>query len=119
MRNMCSRLKHRLVLQQEVPSADGAGGYTRSWAEIATLWAEIVPITGGDSRSNTISGKEVFIAGQVQAQVSHRIFLRWRNGVMPAMRLALEDRVFNIRYVAAVREGREMLELLVQEGVAD
>lgn len=119
MKHLCSRLKHRLVLQQEEPVFDDAGGFTRSWTDVATLWAEIVPITGGDSRSNTISGKEIFVAGQVQAQVSHRIFLRWRDGVVPAMRLALEDRIFNIRYVAAVREGREMLELLVQEGVAD
>lgn len=118
-KNSCSRLKHRVSLQQEVVTSDDAGGFTRTWQEIDVLWAEMQPLTGGgDSRLNTSAGKEVFAAGQVQAQISHRIFLRWRGDVLPSMRLVFEGRAFNIRYVAAVKEEKEMLELLVQEGVA-
>lgn len=117
-RNMCSRLKHRLSLQQEVLTADDAGGFVRGWQEIAQLWADLQPITGGGSKLNTSSGKEVFMAGQVQAQISHRITLRWREGVSPSMRLVFEGRAFNIRYVADIGEANEVLELLVQEGVA-
>ena len=51
-KNTCSRLRHRLALQQEVVTGDDAGGFTRSWQELAQLWAEIQPITGGDSRLN-------------------------------------------------------------------
>ena len=118
-KNTCSRLRHRLALQQEVVTGDDAGGFTRSWQELAQLWAEIQPITGGDSRLNVSSGKEIFAAGQLQSQISHRVFLRWRDGVTAAMRLVFESRVFNIRYVAVTQEDKEMLELLVQEGVAD
>ncbi len=118
-RNSCSRLRHRLSLQQEVSAPDGAGGFSRSWQEIAQPWAEIQAIKSGEARGNAASGGEVFAAGQVQARISHRIYLRWRDGVSPAMRLVFEGRAFNIRMVRAMQEDREMLELLVQEGVAD
>jgi len=119
MKNASSRLKHRLALQQEVVAADGAGGFVRSWSEIAMLWAEIMPVMSGDARQNAASGREIFMAGQVQAIISHRILLRWRSNVTPAMRLVFDNRKFNIRYVAAMDGERDMLELLVQEGVAD
>ncbi len=118
-KNTCSRLKHRLSLQEEVTADDDAGGFTRSWVEVAVLWGEMEPITSGDSRLNTSAGKEIFASGQVQAVISHRIFIRWREGVTPAMRLVFENRAFNIRYVAALHEQRELMELQVQEGVAD
>jgi len=118
-RNTCSRLRHRMVLQQEVQTSDMAGGYIRSWQDIASLWAEIIPLGGSDSRLNTTASKEIFAAGQLQSQVSHKILLRYREAVTPAMRLLLEQRVFNIRSVITPFEKKEHLELLVQEGVAD
>lgn len=117
-RHSCSRLRHRLVLQQEVLTPDESGGFTRSWQDVAALWAEIVPLGGSDSR-NIGATKETFAAGQMQAQVSHRILLRYREAVTPAMRLLFDGRMFNIRSVISPAEGREHLELLVQEGVAE
>ena len=115
--NTVSRLRHRLMLQQEVQTPDGAGGYTRSWQDIAALWAEIIPLTGSGS-SACGSGKEAFFAGQIQSEISHRILLRYRSGITPAMRLVFESRAFNIRSVAETDEKRDTLQLLVQEGVA-
>jgi SPP1 family predicted phage head-tail adaptor len=114
----CSRLRHRLTLQQEVQIPDGAGGSSKSWQDVADLWAEIIPIVGADSQLNKSSGKELLFAGQMQSEISHRILLRYRDGVTAAMRLVFETRVFNIRYVANVEERRDTMELLVQEGVA-
>lgn len=118
-RNMCSRLRHRLILQQEVLTPDDGGGFSRSWEDVAQLWAEIQPIAGGGSRLDVSSGREIVAGEQVVGILSHRIMLRWRSGVTSAMRLVFEGRVFNIRYVAVAHEDKEMLELLVQEGVAD
>ena len=103
-----SRLRQRLTLQQEVQTPDSAGGYTRSWQDVASLWAEIVPV----------SGREAWFAGQLQSEVTHKILLRYRSGVSAGMRLLFESRVFAIRYVMNVREENELLELLAQEGVA-
>jgi SPP1 family predicted phage head-tail adaptor len=115
--NTVSRLRHRLTLQQEVRTPDGAGGYTRSWEDVAELWGEIIPLTGSGSSARG-SGKEIVFAGQIQAEISHRILLRYRSDITPAMRLLYENRLFNIRMVADPDEKRDTLQLLVQEGVA-
>ena len=115
--NTASRLRHRLTLQQEVQASDGAGGYTRSWEDIAELWGEIIPLTGSGSSARG-SGKETLFAEQMQSEISHRILLRYRSGVTTAMRLQYENRLFNIRMVADINERHNTLELLVQEGVA-
>lgn len=116
-RNMSSQLRHRLTLQQEMQSPDGAGGTVKSWQDVADVWAEIIPLTGASLTLSRSSGKEEMVGAQTQAELSHRVRLRYRAGVTAAMRLAFESRLFNIRYVANVNEHDEMLELLVQEGV--
>ena len=116
-KNTVSRLRHRLTLQQEVQTADGAGGYTRSWQDVAHLWGEIIPLTGSGSSAKG-SGKETLFAGQIQAQISHRILLRYHHNITAAMRLVFENRAFNIRSIANIEEKKDTLELLVQEGVA-
>lgn len=112
-KNTASRLRHLLTLQQEVKVADGAGGYTRSWQNIADIWAEISQLS-----SRVIYGEEKLFAGHIQASVSHKITIRYRNGLSTAMRLLFENRVFNIRAVSFAKENDELVELLVEEGVA-
>lgn len=109
-KNSCSRLRQRLTLQEELRTPDGSGGYTRSWKDIASLWAEIVPIF-------PLSNRELPFAGQLQSKVTHKILLRYRGDVTTSHRLVFEKRVFNIRYAANAREDNETLELWVEEGV--
>ena len=109
-----AQLRHRLTIQQEVHTSDGAGGHTRSWQTVADVWAQIVPLGSG---ANHI-GREKWIAEQLQSEVTHRVWMRYRADVRPDMRLRFENRVFNIRYVINSEEKDAMLSLLVQEGVA-
>jgi SPP1 family predicted phage head-tail adaptor len=115
-KNTASRLKHRMTLQQEVITPDSAGGYEKSWADVAQLWAEIAPVTATGTGTGRMSGREVMVGGQLQPEISHRITVRYQEGVTAAMRLVYEGRVFNIRQVANVLEQGEVLELLAQEG---
>ncbi|MEO1549378.1 MAG: phage head closure protein [Pseudomonadota bacterium] len=39
-------LSRRLILQERVRSADGAGGQTGGWSDLGTLWAEVKPRRG-------------------------------------------------------------------------
>lgn len=114
-RHTSSRLRHRLTLQQEVRTPDGAGGYDKSWSDVADLWAEIVPVTGTLSKG---AATQLLLGAQVQHEISHKILLRYRDGVTAAMRLVYESRIFHIRYVADAGENRETLQLLVMEGAA-
>lgn len=109
-KNMATRLRHRLTLQQEIKTADGAGGYVRSWQNVADLWAEI------DSANGKSYGHEKLYAGQVQAEISHKVMIRYRSGISTAMRLLFGNRVFNIRSIRNVQENNDVLELLVEEG---
>jgi len=105
-KSTASRLRHRLTLQQEIQTADGAGGYARSWQNIADLWAEI----------NPISGKEIAFAGQLQTQISHKITIRYRAGITAGMRLLYDARAFNIRAILNGKENDEILEIWADEG---
>lgn len=101
------KMRRQAVLESPQEVSDGAGGYSLSWQEEATLWAEMRPL----------SGKEKVVADKLQASLTHRVVLRYRDGVTPQMRLQMDGRYFNIRRVINVEERNEFLELLVEEGV--
>lgn len=63
-------LRHRLTLEAPVETPDGAGGVTRSFATVATLWAAVTPVSmrGGVEAADlaaTVTG--LFIAAGNQA----------------------------------------------------
>ncbi len=104
-----ARLKHQLVLQTPVLSSDVAGGNSVSWSVVDTVWAEIKTRSSGDERS---------FAGKLQAEHSFYVLIRYRSDVSAQMRLLYGGRALNIRRVVNVDEADVLLELLVEEGVA-
>jgi head-tail adaptor len=46
---MAPHLNRALGLEGVVRTPDGAGGFTEAWASLGTLWAEVLPGSGGDS----------------------------------------------------------------------
>ncbi|MBN8531725.1 MAG: phage head closure protein [Alphaproteobacteria bacterium] len=101
------RLRERVTIQQPVETADTAGGVTVSWNDVATVWAEVTPLTGTES----------VVAAKLQSGVSHRVVVRYRSGVTARHRLSFGGRVFAVQAVFDVEERGEFLELLVREGV--
>lgn len=61
-------LNRRLALEAPVEADDGAGGVTRSYATVATLWAAVEPI---GARGDLVA------ADAAGATVTHRIFIRY------------------------------------------
>ena len=41
-------LNRALVLEGPLRTPDGAGGFTEAWSTLGTLWAEVLPGSGGD-----------------------------------------------------------------------
>lgn len=117
-RHMASTLRHRMSLQQEVLTQDAVGGYTRSWLEVAQVWGRIEPVGGSDARQSAFNSKEVYASGQIQNQITHRITMRYMEGVQPTMRLVYQERLLEIRYVIDVDEGKNKLEILASEHLA-
>ena len=79
-------LRHRLVLEEPLESPDGAGGVTRSYATVTTLWAAVTPVS---ARGNVV-------ADDVGANVTHRIIIRSGSDVSTRHRLREGARIFRI-----------------------
>lgn len=110
--NLSSLLRHRVTLQQPVLTPDGAGGYTRTWATVATLWAQIEPATQrGQSR-------EIFADQHLEPAVTHHVTIRYLSGVTADMRLLYGTRVFAILAVTNKDERNVLLQILAREGVS-
>ncbi|WP_299982701.1 phage head closure protein [uncultured Ruegeria sp.] len=107
------RLNRKLVLEAPIRSADGAGGYTETWAALGTLWAEVT----------ARSGSERAVGGASVSRVGFRIVVRGApkgSSMRPApdQRFREGARRFVIRAVAE-RDGRgQYLTCFADEEVA-
>ena len=101
-------MRQRVTLQQESQTADGAGGYALNWTDVATVWAEIEPM----------SGREIRFARRLEARLSHVIALRYRSDITTAMRVSYDGRLFNIRAITNIGERDRITKLYCEEGVA-
>lgn len=84
-------LNQRLVLEAPVETSDGAGGVTRGYTDVATLWAGVAPV----------SAREAVIAAAAGILVTHHIRMRARTDVTTRHRLRQGARLWRI---ATVRE---------------
>lgn len=100
-----SDLRHRLTLEELSRVADEGGGFTEDWVTVATLFADLRPI-GGDER---------YEADRLAGRVTHEVSLRYRAGVVPAMRFRKGTRIFHIVTVIDVDERRRWLNCLCEE----
>ena len=98
-------LRHRLTLEQLERVSDEGGGFTETWVEVATLFADLRPV----------GGSEAVEADRLAGRVSHEVSLRYRPGVQPAMRFRKGARLFHILSVINVDERNRWLKCLCEE----
>lgn len=103
-----SELRHRITIQQMSRTTDGQGGWTESWADFATVWAKVKPM----------SAKERTFSQQIQENVTHKIVIRWLADVDSEMRISFEGRIFQIKGKIREDERRWFMEIMAEEGVA-
>ncbi len=77
----------RFVLELPLESPDGFGGVVRSYAAGPQLWGAI----------EMLQGEERVRADRPEQAVTHRVTVRYREGVTPAMRLTCGLRRFRIK----------------------
>lgn len=105
MRAPIGRMRRRLTIQQPVDADDDAGGSVRSYAELATVFAAVEPVS---SRRETDAGEDRAIA-------THRIVIRYRTDVTAQHRLVLGTRVFRILGIVDVAAEHRFLDILAEE----
>ena len=99
-------LNRRLVLEAPVESADGAGGVTRSYAAVATLWAAV---DAGRRRAASVA------ADGARRDVTHRIVIRYGADVTHAPSLARRRAHLPHRRAARPRRRGRFLEIDAEE----
>ena len=101
------KLRHRILIEQAAETRDADGSVIEAWSAYATVQASIEPL----------SAREYFAAQSTQADVTHRINLRYLAGVTPKMRVSYGSRLFDILSVINVGERNRELQLICREKV--
>lgn len=93
-------LDRRITIERATETTDAVGGVVRTWGPIATVWAQVLPISDG----------ERWRAQEVAASVTHRFRIRWGVGVEVTDRILYDGRVFLISGVKEIgrRVGQEL-----------
>lgn len=104
------KLRHRVTLQRFVKTQDPTTGLIRTeWADVATVWASVEPLSGRD-----------FIAARAQqSEISARVVIRYREGIDSTMRVLHRGRIYSIEGppLPDAKSGLEYLTLMVAAGV--
>ncbi len=109
--SLSGRLRHQIVIEESVETADGQGGFTTGWQNFATVWAEVKAVRSAGSH-------EAVQDHQVQGVDRYRFTIRPLAGVTSKMRISYDSRLFNIRSVLDLDGTGRFLEILAEEGVA-
>lgn len=100
------QLDQRVTLQSKSVTRGSNGEEVVTWAEVATVWAQV----------QQLRGKEFFAGAQMQQEVDVRVRLRYRSGVTRDQRLQWNGAPLDI--VTVIVLGRnEALELMCVSGV--
>ena len=92
MSHRAGDLRRRITLQQRSTTPDSLGGQSITWTDLATVWADIQPMTG----------RELLAAQAVQSEITHTIVCRYRADLFAdpkstaSMRAMYGARVFNL-----------------------
>ena len=107
-------LTRRIKIQRPSTIKDSVGAPCRSWLDVATVWADIQPL----------SGKEAVLANRISAELSHQIIVRYQSlfdnpQQVAQMRVLYKARIFNIHSALNEDEKRTQIILLASEGLDD
>lgn len=102
---MIGQMRHRLTVQKRVRTADGAGGYSEIWQDLAENPHVYAAIT-------TLSAGEALRGRKTDSLATHRIVLHYRADITADMRLTGGGAVYDITAVLDRGMRKEYLEVL-------
>lgn len=104
------QLRTPVAFERKTNVADGAGGWTTSWA----------PIAGTPTRARVegLSGSERLMAQRVDATTSDKLICRYVAGISAADRVLVDGEPYRITWVDNVERRNKWLEMRLSGGVA-
>ncbi len=92
-------LDQRITIQQLTVVRGQFGGHDETWSTFATVWAQILDMTG----------REIFQAHAMGSAATKLITIRYMTGVVPAMQVVLPDGVIGrIEWIRVVPRKKYM-----------
>ncbi|TXH06683.1 MAG: head-tail adaptor protein [Rhodocyclaceae bacterium] len=106
------QLNHRIRIQRPMLIKDALGAPSQTWADVATVWADIQPL----------SGREARMADRIAAEITHQITVRYRSEFdepkqIAQMRVLHRGRVFALHAALNDDEAGVAVILLATEGL--
>lgn len=101
-------LREPVTVQRKLLTPDGMGGQVIQWVNLYTTRAHVAPL----------SGREALQAMQLQASITHRVYMRYRADLTAADRLLMRGQPLQIRAVLNLEMRDRWLELSCDAGVA-
>ena len=102
--------RHRVVFQRATISQDAYGEPDKTWSNLATRWALVQPMKGG----------ERFSANQVQVDVDHRIVCRYDSTMATLTagdRATWSGHIYDIKSIVWRDHTQKEMEILAQEHI--
>tara|TARA_R110000851_G_scaffold64848_3_gene147455 strand:- start:425 stop:769 length:345 start_codon:yes stop_codon:yes gene_type:complete len=103
-------LKEAVAFQRVTREADGAGGFTETWAAIV----------GTPTRAHVkaMSGGERFQSQRTEATSTHKIVVRYNAALTAVDRVVIRERAYNIRFIDNMEFADKWLYITAEVGVA-
>lgn len=101
---MAPRLNRQLVLETPTQVGDGAGGFTRGWTALGTLWANVTARTGREAAGvaaslSRVAYKIIVRAAPTGSEARPKANQRFRDGPRVFVILAVAEHDTDARYL--------------------
>lgn len=97
------KLNRKIAILEADQTSDGAGGFEDIFKPIKTVWGNI----------KSVNGRERILARQAQAEISHKVTIRYTNAVNHSHVLSFSNSKYNIQYIVDVDDEHKFLELAI------
>jgi len=99
------RLRQRVTIREKSVTRGDYGAETVTWTAVATVWASVEPLRG----------REFLEAQREGAEVTTKVVMRYRGGIVPEMQVTYSDHTYDVLAVIHVDERGRELQLMCRE----
>ncbi|MED4206591.1 phage head closure protein [Neobacillus mesonae] len=99
------KLNKRIALLEQSAAPNSYGEVEDTWNEVVSMWANV----------RTLTGRALYQANQVHAEVTVKVIVRYRRDILENMRLRYGNRILEIVTVVNMNEENRFLEFSCKE----
>jgi SPP1 family predicted phage head-tail adaptor len=103
------KLRHLITIQSRTETLDAYGGTVHVWANFATAWAKILPL----------SGRDLIAAQAAMNETTTRFFIRYLDWINASMRIVSGGKCYDITAIIDTDEKHEELQIMTKTGLTD